>query len=367
MNPLIKNKIISFCFAAILGGLFLVNLVLPDSTFSYSERRKLVQAPSFTLEKLADGTLFQEFDKYTLDQFVLRDTFRSFKAFGSYYLFRQSDNNQIYVVDKHISKMVFPTNEKAILSVANKINEVRDRYLVGKEVSYSVIPDKNYFLAEQNEYLSLDYNKMLEILQENITNIKYIDLFDSLSIDDYYYTDIHWKQEELLDIAEKLMIGMGRDLSVSIEQYEDKEFYPFRGSLLGQSALLIEPDRMKYLTNSMIEDCVVYDYEIKDNNRVYVPEKLEGIDPYDVFLSGAKSLLKITNEHADNDRELILFRDSFGSSLAPLLLSEYSSIILVDLRYIATSILGEYIDFSKEQDVLFLYNTQLLNSGYLLK
>jgi hypothetical protein len=100
---------------------------------------------------------------------------------------------------------------------------------------------------------------------------------------------------------------------------------------------------------------------------VYVPEKLEGIDPYDVFLSGAKSLLKITNEHADNDRELILFRDSFGSSLAPLLLSEYSSIILVDLRYMATSILGDYIDFSKEQDVLFLYNTQLLNSGYLLK
>ncbi|HCS75726.1 MAG TPA: hypothetical protein DIW17_17865 [Clostridiales bacterium] len=367
MNPLIRSKIISFCFAAILGGFLLTNLVLPDNDFSYSERRKLMQAPSLTLEKLAKGTLFQEFDKYVLDQFVLRDTFRSIKAIGSYYVLQQMDNNEIYIVDNHISKMVFPMNEKAILSAAKKINEVKNLYLVGKKISYSVIPDKNYFLAEQNGYLSLDYTGMMEILQENITDVKYIDLFDFLSIEDYYYTDIHWRQEELLDAAEKLMLGMGRDLSISIDQYEAKEFYPFRGSLLGQSALPVEPDTMKYLTNSVIEDSIVYDYEIKDNSKVYLPEKFEGVDPYDVFLSGAKSLLKITNENADNDRELILFRDSFGSSIAPLFLLEYSSIILVDLRYMATSILDDYIDFSKEQDVLFLYNTQLLNSGYLLK
>jgi hypothetical protein len=367
MNPLIKNKIVSFCFAILLGGFFFANIVLPDTVLSYSERRKLMQAPSFTLEKLASGDLFQEFDKYALDQFVLRDYFRSFKAFGNYYLFQQSDNNQIYVVDKHISKMVYPMNEKAVIGATNKINEVNERYLAGKKVHYSVIPDKNYFLAEQNGYLSLDYFKMMDVVQENLTEIKYIDLFDSLTIEDYYYTDIHWRQEELLDIAEKIMNEMGRNVSFSSEQYEVREFYPFAGSLLGQSAMPIEPDTLRYLTSSIIESCIVYDYEISDSNKVYVLEKLEEIDPYDVFLSGAKPLLKITNGHADNDRELILFRDSFGSSIAPLFLSEYYSITLVDLRYMASSILDEYIDFSKDQDILFLYNTQLLNSGYLLK
>ena len=41
-------------------------------------------------------------------------------------------------------------------------------------------------------------------------------------------------------------------------------------------------------------------------------------DPYSVFLSGSKSLLTITNPSADTDRELVIFRDSFASSLAPL-------------------------------------------------
>ena len=38
-----------------------------------------------------------------------------------------------------------------------------------------------------------------------------------------------------------------------------------------------------------------------------------------MFLSGSKSLLTITNPSADTDRELVIFRDSFASSLAPLL------------------------------------------------
>ena len=151
------------------------------------------------------------------------------------------------------------------------------------------------------------------------------------------------------------------------QEYEIREEYPFYGSLHGQSALPMQPEALQYLTNSLIETCQVYDYETKSSIPVYVPEKVNAMDPYDIFLSGAKPLLKVTNENAGTDKELVLFRDSFGSSIAPLFLDRYASVILVDLRYMASDILGDYIDFSKDQDILFLYNTQLLNSGYLLK
>lgn len=58
----------------------------------------------------------------------------------------------------------------------------------------------------------------------------------------------------------------------------------------------------------------------------------------------------------------MLFRDSFGSSIAPLFLENYSKITLVDLRYISKDVLENYIEFDK-QDVLFLYSTLVLNQN----
>ena len=59
---------------------------------------------------------------------------------------------------------------------------------------------------------------------------------------------------------------------------------------------------------------------------------------------------------------MILFRDSFGSSLVPLLLDNYRKITLVDIRYISSKILEQYIDFNG-QDVLFLYSSLVLNQN----
>jgi hypothetical protein len=78
-------------------------------------------------------------------------------------------------------------------------------------------------------------------------------------------------------------------------------------------------------------------------------------------------LITIENPEAASDKELILFRDSFGSSIAPLLLGGYSKITMVDLRYISTDLLDNYIDFTKGQDVLFLYSTQILNNSFMLR
>ena len=74
----------------------------------------------------------------------------------------------------------------------------------------------------------------------------------------------------------------------------------------------------------------------------------------------------LENPNGPAGRELVLFRDSFGSSLAPLLAASYSKITLVDLRYMDSSLLGDYVTFS-HQDVLFLYSTLLLNSSQSLR
>ena len=108
------------------------------------------------------------------------------------------------------------------------------------------------------------------------------------------------------------------------------------------------------------------DYQHPKASAVYQKEALATQTPYDLFLSGATPLTVLENPKASTQKELILFRDSFGSSLAPLLLDSYAKITLVDLRYMVSDLLPEYIDFGTA-DVLFLYSDQLVNNSLLLK
>ena len=202
-------------------------------------------------------------------------------------------------------------------------------------------------------------------MAENLTNMERIDLYDCLDADDYYKTDSHWRQERLGAVA----VRIGEHLGVSVtpmDSYDQQVFDAFRGVYWGQSALSLPAEDLIYLTNDMLDGCTVYHYETGEETGIYEVENLENPDPYDVFLGGADALLTITNPNAATDRELILFRDSFGSALAPLLVQDYRTVTLVDLRYVSSQILDQFIDFHG-QDVLFLYSPSVFNNSTMLK
>ena len=141
---------------------------------------------------------------------------------------------------------------------------------------------------------------------------------------------------------------------------------PFYGVYYGQAALPMEPETMYYLTGEVLENCTVYNFETGKTTAVYDMEKLRSRDLYDIYLSGAAALLEITNPAGASGKELVVFRDSFGSSLIPLLLKDYAKITVVDTRYIAPQLLEQYLQF-ENQDVLFLYSSLILNSSSALK
>ena len=61
-----------------------------------------------------------------------------------------------------------------------------------------------------------------------------------------------------------------------------------------------------------------------------------------------------------------MFRDSFGSALAPWLVEAYSKITVVDIRYIQPDALNKFIAF-ENADVLFLYSCGVVNNSETLK
>ena len=76
--------------------------------------------------------------------------------------------------------------------------------------------------------------------------------------------------------------------------------------------------------------------------------------------------LVIESPQAETDRQLVIFGDSFASSLAPLLCESYSRITIFDLRFIHSSLVEDYIEFS-DQDVLFLYSDWIASNSALLR
>ena len=98
----------------------------------------------------------------------------------------------------------------------------------------------------------------------------------------------------------------------------------------------------------------------------YDYEKAAGEDPYAFFLSGSLSLITMENPSATTEKELILFRDSYGSSIAPFFLEIYQKVTLIDIRYLSSANLKQFVTFDN-QDVLFLYSTLIINHSETLK
>ena len=355
-----KDKIFSIFFVLFFSLVFIFNIIVSDSGVSKTERRKLKQMPDVNLNNILDKSFMEDFDSYVLDQFVLRDYFRKIKAHINYDIFRKIDNNKIYIYDEHIFRSDYHTNLKSIDNFVSKINSIGSYLTSNNRVYYSIIPDKNYYVGD-NKYLNIDY----DVVYEKIKGIdfSYIELRDILSLDDYYRTDTHWKQENLCKVVNRL--GEYLDFYSECNYYE-KTFDNFYGVYYGQSALELKPDTLTYLFNHSILNSKVYYLEDDKSNMVYIFENLNNLDSYDIFLDGASSYIEITNELSNSKRELVIFRDSFSSSLAPLLIEFYSKIILIDTRYINSDIYLDKIKFDS-QDVLFLYSTLLVNDSYTLK
>lgn len=360
------NKIRNFATILLTGG-FLATFSLwaflkPADNSSLSERRLLAQFPNVSP---LDSTFSSKFDLYATDQFPLRDLFRSVKANTALSILRQLDNHDIYLVDGNASEIDYPLSEESLDHAAERFRFIYDKFLTNAHgVYYSVIPDKNVFLAADNGYPAVDFGELCQKLDEKLDFAENIDISDLLSIGDYYRTDTHWNQEKLLKIAKRLAGSMGVELKA---EYQTVTLdIPFYGVYCGRSGLSLKPDQISYLTNDLLESLTVYDYETDSEIPVYDLEKTTGRDPYEMFLSGSKSLLTVENPDAENKRGLVIFRDSFGSSLSPLLFEGWSKVTIADIRYISPSVLGQFIDFDGF-DVLFIYSSSVLNNSETIK
>lgn len=359
-----KNKGMVVLFAVFFLSMSLWNIFGVKETFSESERRVLAKFPEISFENIVSGDFSDEFEDYVVDHFQKRDSWRRIKAYAKTKVLAQKDNNGFFQAEGHLSKLEYPMDTRMLDHAIKVFSSVKEQYLQeredgGNHIYLSVIPDKNRYLASQNGYLSMNYDEFSKYMKDAMPYASYIEIADLLETDDYYVTDTHWRQEKIVDVVKRI----GKFMGVKVEQEYSKECLdlPFYGVYVGQSAMKCAPDTIYYLQNDTIEQFVV-----EGADAVYDLKMADGRDPYEMFLSGNQPVVTIKNKLSPTGKKLIIFRDSFGSAIAPLLATGYAEIVLVDLRYVSSSMIGQFVDF-ENADVLFLYSTMLLNQSQVLK
>ena len=281
-----------------------------------------------------------------------------------------------YVFFRNMPNYVSNANELAIFTLlaipaitaflywfyGKLVNYIKNTYLNNNSnIYYTIIPDKNYFVNKGN--LKLDYNKLQDMMKNNLTNLNYINIFDKLTLNNYYKTDTHWKQEDLFNVANTIANQMNFDIT---NNNVENTITTFKGSYAGRLSVTKDIDTIKTISNPSIDNSSVYNYETKKYTKIYDYDKLKSLDKYDIYLSGASSIIDIVNPTSNSNKELIVFRDSYGSSLVPLLIDGYRKITVIDIRYVSSKILNNYIKFDN-QDVLFMYSILTINNSFSMR
>ncbi|MDR2620243.1 MAG: hypothetical protein LBC29_03885 [Propionibacteriaceae bacterium] len=358
-------------FALILGGGFIANRIYTPPEISLSERRPLATMPKLNWGTLSDGTFAADFDKFAADSFIGREQLRALKAWTVLYPFAELDKSGLYLGDSGAGRFQNLDTDSA-RKVAEKIARVTTGYLSGLNVYWGFVPDKSIYAGR---YLpGFDPAAATAAMTPVLGSAGFVDLTDTLNANSFYRTDLHWSQPWLRPTVERLAERMGFEMVWPGGSLVDStaKLPPsagdFQGVYPGQLALEMDDDQMLYLP--LPESITTHYFDTKTltwvEGATYDEAEFASDDPYSFFLRGPQALIRIENPDAPNDKELFLFRDSFSSSLAPLLATSYRQITLIDLRYIDIRLVPDYIEFTPGSDALFLYSSQILNSQSVL-
>ena len=364
MDKVKKISVISV-FLFLIFGFLIAHLLLPDRDISTAERKKLAQLPSISADAVFSGNYFQDLETYLLDQFPLRAQFLDAKRILDKNIFLMSSSSGYASVEDHLTKLTPTLDAEQVTYAVKLLNNFLTSHPEIASAYCAVVPDKNYYLTQTTGQPSMDYHALFEMVKE--LQAQQISLTELLTLDDYYRTDSHWRQERILPVVQTICEAMGVPYG-DPDSYTATVLEGFKGVYYELTETPPEPDTLTYLRNEAIdnatvkrlnqamkmEECLMYEEAALHDERRY---------GYDFFLEGPAPLITIENPKAKTDRELIVLCDSFGSSFAPLMADSYSKITLLDLRYVKTYALNNLDIQFADADVLILYSTTIFNTA----
>jgi len=349
-----------YLFVFLTVVFFLLNLLTPDRELSESENRMLQQRPRFTLSAVADGSYFSDLEAWYADQFFNRDGWISRSLAGLRLLGRHESNGVWLGRDGYLLAEPEPFNE-ALLS--DKVSAMRVFQQSHKEINMqlAIAPSAATVLVDKlpkNAPVS-DQPAVLSAISSALDGyVGTVDLHAALAPHAqeyiYYKTDHHWTSLGAYYAFSDMLSPLGIASPCSYDSYVVAT--DFEGTLSSESGSHASRDTVEIYVPSNTDVLFYVNYlDTGTKTRsMYVSAALEEKDKYTVFFGGNHPLVEIATTQ-NNDRVLLVFKDSYANCFMQFLTPYYERILMVDPRYYYDD-LSLLISSENVTDVLFLYS-----------
>ena len=345
-----KNKVMIALFAFLLAVVPVYTCLSHTSVLRY-ERRVVHDFPSLKKNGNWNEAYTEEMEAALSDRVPMRRVLLGMGSAIRQNVFLMQDEDGVYEENGYLFRMGtlhegnIDNNLKLLNGVVSQFTQ--EKYLV-------VVPRKNTY--DENRHPDYDYADVNKMAEEN-WNYGLLRIDDLLSLSDYYHTDIHWRQECIQDVAGEILSAYGKEMADM--GVDEVSYSPFYGALSSYYPFT-RADDLVYCTSDVLDEVVVNNLEKEGDRSVYDEGALSSPDPYNVFLDGPAAYLHIENKRLQDGSRLVVFRDSFASSLLPWIIPSYETIDVIDLRYYSSSLLGD-LSLDENSDVLCLYGEEVLN------
>lgn len=342
MKRNVWNLLTVVLFALLLLAAPLYWLIAPRRTFSESERRYLAEAPKLSEEKLSDWSFDDRVETYLADQLPLRDAFVGINAYATLYTGRQISTDVYCDADGYLVEAPVKDAPEEVEKRVNRIASLGER--TGLKPYLIVVPSTGFIRRDSlPASLAALYHDDAIIARiermEGVTPVPILKRFMREGQTWFYRTDHHWNAEGAFAAYEAYMRAAGHE-PLSKDAFARREIKGYSGSTQSRSALWLH--RRDALTIDEPVGCrVTVTFSDRDGayDTLFFEEHLNEYDWYPIFLDGNHPVTVIENGSAPSDAPaLLLVKDSFGNSLAPLLVPSYRTVVMVDPRYYRQSL-----------------------------
>ena len=370
------SKILSIAFLAIIFGMLIIGIFLPDKKSSSEENRSLQTLPAFSISEYLDGRFENKIEDYVNDQFPARNEFIKVKAAADQTIGALESNGVIQAKSGFLMENLTTPDTKNLEETEQAIADFAKRHSKLK-MSFMLVPNaantlSDYLpatvtMADQNKQMDEFFANMKE---NRVTPIDVRAAFNKAKddINLYYRTDHHWTSDGAYLAYQTVIRKLTGDKAKTYAPVVVKT--DFRGTLASKSGFTNGADDVIKIyqpaeRSSYKKSVIYYSDTQKKTTNFYQLKNLKKKDAYTVF-GGSNHPMYTIDTANTNQKRLLLIKDSYANSMIPFLTQHYREIVVVDPRYYFEN-LEDLIESEKITDVLFLYNANTFFADDSLK
>jgi hypothetical protein len=380
-NSYSKMGIILLFSIVLLGG-GIYSVVKPEQTFSKFENRYLAEQPKWNKEEFLSGDWQMDYENYLNDQFPMRDRWVDIKTWTDRVMLKQDSGDVFYGKDDYLIEKYAEADfdetmvEENIAFLTEFIKEMQQRY--GEEhILAMFVPGKGNAMPDKLPSFATAYNEQQTVnrITQQVGEQTVLDVTGALQQHQqeyiYYRTDHHWTTlgawYAYEQWAEKLGETPIKKEKCEIEAVTD-DFY---GTTYFKVHTKVPADTIE-LYHTPAEKQMKLRYNLSEKkDSIYDREKLKEQDQYQIFFGGNQPIVEMEMEKKGKGT-LLLLKDSYANCFVPFLANHYSKIIMMDIRYLNSSIYQFLAMYEDEiTDVMTMYNVEKFlqekNMWYLSK